>query len=164
MICLPSTSRARERLWGALCSALIACVSFGLQAAEPVLIRGGRALKTEVVADAFGKGRDGVRLRGSRTKCDQLRWTGLGPGTFWMGLETWGVTPSTYLLNEFTTGALKLYVNDTPVPWGGHTEPRRGGRGRYWGELRSRSATELHPEDTVRVVYRTFRQWVVVGR
>jgi hypothetical protein len=127
------------------------------------VVHAGAPVAPEIVQDAFGKGRDGLRLRGSRAKYDQLRWAAPQAGTFWLGLETWGVIPSEYLLDEFTTGSLKLYVNDTPVPWGGHTEPVRQPNGHYTGELRSRTAVTLSATDTVRVVYQTYRQWVVLG-
>ena len=142
---------------------LIAFVGLGLQAAEPILIRNGEITEPEIVHDAFGKGYDGIRVRGNRSKYDQLRWTGLDAGTFRVGLRTWGVIPSTYMLNEFTTGSVKLFVNDTPVPWGSYTEPERGPNGHYWGELRSRADVTLAPGDTLRAVYATFRQWVVLG-
>ena len=146
---------------------ICAVASWGAPPSVPVreaqLVRDGSVVPPEIVSNAFGKGRDGVRLRGSRGKHDQLRWQGLGPGTFWVGIETWGVIPSEYLLNEFTSGSLRLFVNDTPVSWGGHTEPRKQANGHYSGELRSRRSVTLSASDTVRIVYSTYRQWVVLG-
>lgn len=143
---------------------MIGVVSFGLHAAEPVLVRGGRVVETELVKDAFRKGRAGIRLRGSRAWQDQVRWTGLGTGeSFWLGLESWGAVPSRYLMNEFTTGRVTLFVNDTPAPWGGYTEPRRVAGQNYACELRTRKPVSLKATDIVRAVFRSAHGWVVLG-
>ena len=142
-----------------------------LSVSDAEWVKDGQLGAAELSKDAFGDGEHGVVLRGSPSHRMQLHWTcaSLRAGTYWLGVRLAPGPSSHYLVGESAAFQLKLYLNDTPFPWGSHTEPRHPRSGSrqsaYACELRSADPVEIGPADTVRVVHLHTApwSWTVVG-
>ena len=154
-----------------VCSGSTAVAQHALTIEQSQFVRDGELADPDVRPDAFGQERPGIWMRGTSGRRDQLRWTcaALPAGDYWLGLEVIPGPPSHYLANEFASRSLTLYLNDTPLVWGGYTEPRHPRDGantsRYMCELRTRTAVALTPADTVRLVHTRSSggSWSVIG-
>jgi hypothetical protein len=137
-----------------------------LRVNDGVLIRNGKVEKSAPLRDFFGQGVDGAVLAGCGAVKPQMQWkcTTVPDGDYYPALV---LSSRTYMgFNEFTPNWVHLYLNDTRLPWTGHSAPGRpesaAEKAPYQAQLRA-GKIRVKPGDVLRIVYPPDGGHAVIG-